>query len=181
MNICGKRIDSGRILSGNQIQIHGKPPQTIHQPVVFGTLDLDSVVGNTEKTSCSVQYDGQEYSRFNYGTGAASTALPVGLAAGFPLRKVVRVHRCERSDNPNFGRAKFQTVDEFGNSRKVDGHVTEVHTPRRSESEVSKYHDAFILEEFGALIPRHSRVSEGLRREYRRLCEHHGFNTEVAP
>ena len=72
-------------------------------------------------------------------------------------------------DIPNFCRAKFQTVNEFNNKRKMEGHVTEVHKPLASACEISKYHDAFIFEEFGALIRRHSRVAEGLRREYPRL------------
>ena len=70
---------------------------------------------------------------------------------------------------PNLGRAKFQTVDEFGNKRKMEGLVTEVHRPLASASEISDYHDAFIFEEFGALIPRHTRVVAGL--EDHRLCQ----------
>ena len=75
---------------------------------------------------------------------------------------------------PNFGRANFQTVDEFGNKRKMEGLVTEVHRPLASASEISTYHDAFIVEKLGALIPRHTRVVEGL--ECHRLCQLHGFD-----
>ena len=51
----------------------------------------------------------------------------------------------------------------------MEGHVTEVHKPLACACEISKYHDAFIFEEFGALIRRHSRVAEGLRRKYPRM------------
>ena len=44
-------------------------------------------------------------------------------------------------------------MDEFGNGRKVEEHVTSVHKPLASASEISKYHDAFIFEESGAFFP----------------------------
>ena len=40
-------------------------------------------------------------------------------------------------ETPNFGRAKCQTVDEFGNKRKMEGHVTEAHKPIASASEIT--------------------------------------------
>ena len=101
---------------------------------------------------------------FSYDTGAATTALLVDFAERFPSREVGEFIVATGHDIPNFGRAKFQTVDEVGNKRKMEGHGTDVHTPLASASEISKYQDAFIFEEFGALSPRHSRVAEGLRR-----------------
>ena len=56
--------------------------------------------------------------------------------------------------------------------------VRKEHKTTVSASASSKYHDAFILEEFGALVPRHSRVAAGLRREYHRLCQIRGYIME---
>ena len=101
-----------------------------------------------------MQYDGQECTNFEYDRGAATTSLIVEFAEGFPLCKVGEFIVAHGQESPNFGRAKFQTVEEYGNRREVEGHVT-------SSSDISKYHDAFIFEEFGAFIPKHGLVSKG--------------------
>ena len=144
-------------------------------PEIFGTLDISSSHGNGEskKPVKSVQHDGPEWIKCNNDTGTATT--PLGeLAEGLPLRKVVGLIVATGQDIPNFARTKFQIVNEFGNTRKMEGHVTDVHKPLASASGISKYHDASIFQEFGAPIPRHSRAAEGLRREYHRLCQLHG-------
>ena len=72
-------------------------------------------------------YDDQEWIKFNCDTGAATTALPVELAEGLPLRKVSEFIVASGQDIPSSSRATFQTVDEFGNKREMEGHVTEAH------------------------------------------------------
>ena len=59
--------------------------------------------------------------KFHYRTGAVTTALFVELAEGFPLRKFRDLIVANGQDITNFGRAKFQAVDEFGNIRKMEG------------------------------------------------------------
>ena len=103
------------------------------------------------------------------------TALLVELAEGLPMHDVSEFIVAHGQDIPNFCRAMFQTVDKFGNTRKIEGHVTEVHKRLAFANEISKYHDASIFGEFGALIPRHSRVAEGYGREYHRPCHLYGY------
>ena len=57
------------------------------------------------------------------------TALLVELAEGLPMHDVSEFIVAHGQDIPNFCRAMFQTVDKFGNTRKKEGHVTEVHKP----------------------------------------------------
>ena len=44
-------------------------------------------------------------------------------------------------------------VDAYGSRRKVERCATDVHKTVRSVSDISKYHDAFISQEFVALPP----------------------------
>ena len=118
----------------------------------LGTFDVKSVLRNTKRPSYYIQYEGPEWIKFNYDTGAATTAPPVELLEGPPLRKVVESIVANGQDITNIVRAKFQTVEEFGKKRKMEGHVTEVHEPLASASEISMYNDSFIFEKFGALI-----------------------------
>ena len=114
---------------------------------MFGTLGVNSVLKSMEKPPYYVRYNGQEWIKFNYDTGAGATALPVALAGGLPLHRVEEFVVANGQDIPNFGRAKLQTMDEFGNKHKIEGHITEMHKPLASASEISKHHDAFIFEE----------------------------------
>ena len=136
---------------------------------MFETLDVNSVLENTEKPSYHLQYKGPGVDQVQCRHGSSYDS-PTCVEA-FSLRKVSAFTVANGQDIPNFDRAKFQTVDEFGNKRKMEGHVTGVHKPLASAREISKYHDAFFFEELGTLIPRHSRVAEGLRQEYHRLCQ----------
>ena len=72
---------------------------------MFGTLDVSSVLKNTEKPP----YDVND-------TGAATRALPVELAEGLPLHRVGEIVVAHGQDI----RAKFQTLDQFGS--KLHGH-----------------------------------------------------------
>ena len=49
---------------------------------------VNSVLGNTKRPSYYVPNEGQERIKFNYDTEAATTAIPVELVWGLPLRKV---------------------------------------------------------------------------------------------
>ena len=67
------------------------------------TLDVNSVVENTGEPSYNVEYKGQEWIKFNYDTGAATTAVLVVIAEGLPLRKVDEFIVANDQDIPNFG------------------------------------------------------------------------------
>ena len=103
---------------------------------------------DTERSSNYVQYKDEGWIKFNYDTVAATTAPAVELAKGLPLCRVDEFIVANGQGIPNFGRAKFQTVDEFGNKCKMEGPVTEAREP---PSSASKCHDAFIFEEFAEL------------------------------
>ena len=75
------------------------------------------------------------------------------LADGLPLYKVGEIIVANGQEIPNFGRAKCETVDEFGNECKMEDMSTEVHKPFDTEIHNNKYCDAFIVEEFGASFP----------------------------
>ena len=104
-------------------------------------------------TACN---EGQEW-KSNHDSEAATTDFPVELVVGFSLRKVGGFIVANGQATP--GRAKSQTVGEFGNNRRSEGQLSEVHKPLASAGEISKYHNAFMFEEFGALTPRHSPIA----------------------
>ena len=83
-----------------------------------------------KKPACEMKDDDQEWIKFNGDTGGAIGALLVELAEGLPLRQVGALIVANDHDIPNFGRARIQTVDEYGNRRNVEAHVTEAHTLR---------------------------------------------------
>ena len=96
-----------------------------------GTLDVNSVLGNTERPPCHVQYEGLEWIKFNCDTGA-TTALLVELAEGLPLRKVMSSPLRTVRTFPPLVEPSFKTVDEIGSTRKMGGQVTEAHKPPAS-------------------------------------------------
>ena len=172
----GKVVDSGnwqtlsgRNFNGNLMQKIGKVVHTVPSLRCLGLSTSILFLETRRDHPDHVQHDGQEWIKFNYDTGAFTTALLVELAEGFPCRKVGEFIVANGQGLPNFGRANFQTVDEL-----VEGHVTDAHKPVASARRISKYHDAFIFEEFGALIPR--QVSEGRQRVCHRLCELHCYH-----
>ena len=136
------------------------------QPAMFGTMDVNSVFENTDTPSNCLQHKRQGCIRFDYDTGAATTALPVELAEGLPLHNVVEFIVAKGQNIRNFGRAKFQTADEFGNKRKMEGHATDVHKPLASAGEIGKYTDAFKFDEFWCS---HSKTQPSCRRPTTRV------------
>ena len=118
------------------------------------------------ETSLLLQYDGQAWVKFNYDMGATTTAPPWEICSSFSCVRCAnsslrKARTCPTSVEPSF------TV--WPQTQRGRTCPRSTHTPFALASEISRYHDAFIFEEFGGLIPRHSRVSGGLRREYHRL------------
>ena len=119
------------------------------QLAMFGTLDVNSVLGNTEN--------------------------PILLR---PIHRsgVDQFIVANNLDIPNFCRAKLQAVSELNNKRKMEGDVTEVHKPLASACEISKYHDTFIFEEFGALIPDTAELRKAYDESVLDCCQLHGYH-----
>ena len=175
----GKRqIPNGKTPVEKQIQKFRETTSDSAQPAKFGTLDVNSVPGNPEKPSCYVQYKGQEWIKFDNDTGAVTTVPLVQLAEDHPLREVggFIVANCE--DTPNFGQAMSCSIRVWQHTQDGRTMSQKYTKPLVSASAISKYHDAFIFEEFGAIVPRHSRVAAGLRREYHRFCQIRGYIME---
>ena len=119
-----------------------------------------------------MQYE--EWIKFNYDTGAATTALLVELAEGLPLHKLVSSSLRTGHDIPTFCRAKFHTETSLAtNARWQDmsqKYTNHLHLRVKSAS------TTFVFEKFEALIPKQSRVAEDPRRNYHRLCQLHGYH-----
>ena len=123
-----------------------------------------------------------EWIRFNYDSGAALTALPVALAEGPPLNKVGEFITASGARRLlNFGRVKFDALDEDANARAVRGSVSQVHKPLRAAGEMSRTQDAILWEEGGFLLPREGPVAKKIREELYWLLPKHGRQGGVLP
>ena len=112
--------------------------------------------------------------KFNWDSGAATTALPTSLFEGRMLKEVGNFTVASGASIPNYGEARLSGKDEEGDRRKITGSVTEVHKPLGSASEFSKSHDTMLWEEGGSMMPKNGPVARGMRQEYRRLVALHG-------
>lgn len=154
-----------------------------------GSLDLGSVdadisyYGQVENSPPGyvVEHDGEKWIRFNYDSGAALTALPVALAEGLPLDKVGEFITASGDAIPNYGRVKFDAMDEDANVRAVRGSVSQVHKPLCAAGEMSRTQDAILWEEGGFLLPRDGPVAKKIRKELYRLLRKHGRQGGVLP
>ena len=150
-------------LIGNQTQ-KLENQQTTQSRECLETLDVSSVLKNTEKPPTSVralQRPGVDRVQLRFSSSHDSSACRIG-------RRTSVAQNGSKQDIPNFGRAKIRTLDEFGNKHEIEAHIKEVHKPLESASEISKHHDAFIFDEPAFLLQ--GPIAEGLRRECRQLC-----------
>ena len=109
------------------------------------------------------------------------TALPVALAEGLPLGQVGEFIAASGEPIPNYGRVKFNAMDEDANVRAVRGSVSQVHKPLRAAGEMSRTQDAILWEEGGFLLPREGPIAKKLRKELYRLLRKHGREGGVLP
>ena len=123
-------------------------------PAMFGNVRRQECTSEHEETILLHTIRGPGVDQVQLRHGSSYDGTTCGTFGGPSVAQGGLVHRCEwGQDITNIGRAKFQTVKEFGKKRKMEGHVTEVHEPLSSASEISMYNDSFIFEKFGALIP----------------------------
>jgi len=138
-------------------------------------LELSSVnkFGLSTDPHYLVTWGSEKWLRVNYDSGAATSALPVELAPG-DVEPIGEFVVADGNGIPNYGRYRCQAVDEENLSRGFAASVTTVHKPLGSAAEFSKTHDCVLYEEGGMLIPKHSALAVGMRREYDRLVSIHG-------
>ena len=120
------------------------------------------------------RWEKDDWTRFNYDTGAETTALPVELAEGQEMTKMGDFVVANGADIPNYGPGEFPKEDQFGYVREVKGSVTEVHKPLGAGCDLHNNHDGIMRSDGGALIPKWSPVAQGLRKACYRLWELHG-------
>ena len=133
-----------------------------------------------ERPSYLTDYGGEEWIRFIYDTGATSTALPVALAQDVKLTPVGHFNVASGARVPNYGRVEIPIRDEQGYLHPLQGSVTEVVKPLGSGNELARYHDSYIWDTGGVVIPRGGPVSRGLEREYNRLVSAYGTKGHIA-
>ena len=136
----------------------------------FCSLDISAV----DRPHYMVNWQGCEWVRLNYDTGATAFALPVEFGENVGLRKESEFTVANGSTIAKYSDITFPVEDEQGNIRKVKGAVTEVHKPLASGAVISKHHDSFVMEHGGVLIPRCTEISKGMRKELKRLVRIHG-------
>ena len=128
---------------------------------------------SASKPKYIVEYDCEDWIRFNYDTGASTVAIPGYLAEDVALKKVGEFVVASGDTIPNYGRVGFKVQDEDGVKRGIKGSVTDVHKPLGGGGEISKNLDAYIWDTGGVLIPRGGPVARGLEKEYNRLVALH--------
>ena len=163
------------------------PAKDDQQGAGMGSLDLnhlESLGQNIPDRTCSsvdsykVKWQGDEWLKLNYDSGAATTAIPDELIEG-PLEAQGEVIVASGEEIPNFGRFRVPAVDAKGNRRSFAAYATKVHKPLGSAAEFSKSHDCVLWAEGGSLIPKSSPLAIGLRKEYYRLKHLHGDCDEL--
>ena len=84
-----------------------------------GSLDFHALeeVSAFAEADFRVPWNGEQWVRLNYDTGAATTALPASLAEGLPLKQVGEFVVASGHGIPNLGCVKAPMKDEQGNSR----------------------------------------------------------------
>jgi hypothetical protein len=133
-----------------------------------------------ERPPYLADYAGEEWIRFIDDTGATSTALPVALADGVQLTPVGHFNVASGAKVPNYGRVEIPIRDEQGYLHPLHGSVTEVVKPLGSGNELARFHDSYIWDTGGVVLPRDGPVGRGLEREYNRLVSVYGTKGHIA-
>ena len=145
------------------------------KPVENATLGgLDICVFNRADPEYVYNNQGQRLVRFNYDSGAATTALPPEMAQGLSLVQKGEFKVASRDTIPNMGKIKIEYRDEQGSARRVQGSVTHVRKPLLSAGEVNQKFDSFLFHDGGLLVPRSSPIATSMRKHLRDLVRWHG-------
>lgn len=122
------------------------------------------------KADYLVDYEGEEWIRFNYDSGAVSTVIPVEMAEeDLELHRVGDFKVANGDRIPRYGRVRMKVLDEKGNKRGIRATVTHVHKPLGSAGEFSRNHDAFLWKDGGVLLPRHGALATRMRQTFNAL------------
>lgn len=132
----------------------------------FGSLDVCGLC----QDNCGV-----EWLKCNFDTGAAITAIPKQLApdGGKPSEATYKTASGEMIHD--YGSVAITGEDEHGQQRRLKGHATDVHKILISASAVhGKGFESWIGNGGGQIMPINHPVTQGLKREFERLCKLHG-------
>ena len=138
----------------------------------LGGLDLCAI--NSANPSYVVEVDGERWIKFNYDSGAATTALPAEMAEGLPLVQQGEFRVASGEVIPNMGKIKIECKDEMGSVKRVSGSVTHVKKPLLSAGEVNKRYDSFLSGDGGILVPKNSVIAKQAKAHLRDLLRWHG-------
>jgi len=142
----------------------------------LGALDLNSL-GAVDgcKKPYVVTWKGQDWIRFNYDSGAATTAIPAELASEDAVLKPQGFFKVASGEViEDYGRAKLTSSDEYGLPRNLTGHLTAVHKPLVSAAEMSRCLDCFTTSDGGVLLPKDGVIAKTMRKTLERLLRQHG-------
>ena len=135
--------------------------------------DSMAVEIESKKPEYLVEYDGEEWVRFNYDSGAVTTVIPLEMAEDdLTLHKVGDFKVANGDKIPRYGRVRIPVLDEKGNRRGISATVTHVHKPLGSAGEFSKNHDAWLWKDGGVLLPRNGALATEMRNFYQRVTRH---------
>ena len=87
----------------------------------MGAMDLSSL-GFDSVCKYREIWQGEEWMKVNYDSGAATTAFPVELAGNLPMEKVGHFIVASGADIPNYGRVRVRCSDEMRRGRKLETH-----------------------------------------------------------
>ena len=109
----------GRANSWSEGQWKEEPHNGPEAEKTAGSLDFPALeeVNSFAEADFRAPWNGEQWVRLNYDTGAATTALPASLAEGLPLKQVGEFVVASGHGIPNLGCVKAPMKDEQGNSR----------------------------------------------------------------
>lgn len=158
-------------------------PEPEADSIELGHLELNTVDNRkapSVKPPWVVNYNGEDWIKVNYDTGASVTAFPGSIAEGLPLSNIGKDFVVASGGTiPNYGRVRIPIQDERGLRRGMSGSVTDVHKPLGSGSALAKNADTYLWDTGGVIIPRESPVAKGLCEEYHRLVNLYGNRGEI--
>jgi len=116
-----------------------------------------------------------EYLKFNYDTGAGTTAFPPEFSqGGKPSGSNMITASGERIED--MGGVRLKTRDEYDQRRKVAGRVTAVHKILASAWRINRdgRQRAWLTDEGGYLIPKDGPIAKGMEAALRQLIKQYG-------
>lgn len=128
-----------------------------------------------------VRWNGENWIRLNYDSGAVSTVIPVEMAhqGGVHLRRVGDYRVANGDRIPRYGRVRVPCTDEQGGRRGFRATVTHVHKPLGSAGEFSENHDSYIFKDGGFLVARESAMATSIRQHIEECKALYGTNDVV--